>query len=579
MVALPSNRLGATAPGGSLGARMATALLPGDTPTLRKQRGAFFTPPAIADFLAAWATAGRTDARILDPTCGEAVFLLAAARRLTANGTEPGATSELLHGVDLHRESLEQSRELLNAEGFDANLVPGDFFAQPTPAQLGRSLPWMDAVIGNPPFVRYQEHRGDARKLSAAAALAQGVRLSGLASSWAALLVHACSFLKPDGRVAMVLPSELLTVGYAEPVRRWLRRRFARVHLVLFDELQFADAEEQVVLLVARGSGEGEGFVLHEARNAADLERLHIFDGVSRTPQAEGKWTNLLLQPERRSLFTRVTDKSFTALGTYGTPELGTVTGGNDFFALTEATRERFDLKRRHLTPIVPPGTRHLTGTRFTQACWEELKLRGERVWLLNPVTRRPAGGLADYLEHGEELGVPDAYKCTVRSPWWKPPVVDPPDLFFTYMSHRYPRLIANQAHVSFLNSMHGLRLQQGAPAIAREALPLLSLNSVSMLGAEVFGRSYGGGILKMEPREAAQLPVPSTAVLAKAWKRIAGGRDRLDALLRAGQWQDVVTAIDEALLVHAAGVSRADVLTLRSEAARLRRRRIRKDD
>ena len=146
-------------------------------------------------------------------------------------------------------------------------------------------------------------------------------------------------------------------------------------------------------------------------------------------------------------------------------------------------------------------------------------------------------------------------------------------------MSHRYPRLIANQAGVSFLNSMHGLRLRADASAIARDALPLLVLNSVSMLGAEVFGRSYGGGILKMEPREAAQLPVPSAAVLAKAWKHIAGRRDHLDALLRAGQWQEVVEAIDESLLVNAAGIPRADVLALRSEATRLRRRRTRKDD
>lgn len=78
----------------------------------------------------------------------------------------------------------------------------------------------MDAVIGNPPFVRYQEQAGDARKRSARAALAQGVRLSGLASSWVVLLVHACGFLKPDGRLTMVLPAELLTVHYAEPAAR-----------------------------------------------------------------------------------------------------------------------------------------------------------------------------------------------------------------------------------------------------------------------------------------------------------------------------------------------------------------------
>jgi len=99
------------------------------------------------------------------------------------------------------------------------------------------------------------------------------------------------------------------------------------------------------------------------------------------------------------------------------------------------------------------------------------------------------------------------------------------------------------------------------------------------MLGAEVFGRSYGGGILKMEPREAAQLPVPSPSILVKAWKRIERRRDQLDELLRAGRWQDVLAQVDDTLLVDTAGLPRADVLALRSEAARLRRRRTRQND
>lgn len=558
---------------------MQVPLLPGDGPELRKQRGAFFTPADIADFLAEWATGGRPDARVMDPTCGEAVFLLAAARRLAANGADPGATGRLLHGVDLHDASLEESRRLLRAEGFDASLVVGDFFEQRPPSQLDGLLPWMDAVVGNPPFVRYQEHRGHTRKRSAAAALAQGVRLSGLASSWAALLVHACSFLKPDGRVAMVLPAELMTVGYAEPIRRWLRRRFAAVHLVLFEELQFHDAEEQVLLLVARGSGGCDAFALHQVRDAADLRRLHVFDGVAVAPNAEGKWTDLLLPTESRALFRKLTSTHFIDLRAYGPPELGTVTGANQFFTLSEGTRKKFELRPTDVTAIVPPGTKHLKGTRFTKGRWEQLKLQGERVWLLNPKVKTPKAGLARYVQHGDRLGVPNGYKCTVRTPWWRPPAVGAPDLFFTYMSHRYPRLIANDAGVTFVNSMHGLVLREDAPTCAKDALPLLALNSVSMLGAELYGRSYGGGILKMEPSEAAKLPVPAVELLPRAWGLIEKRRGHLDELLRAGQWQEVVDEVDDAVLVRAAGVRRDEVLALRAEAVRLRRRRTRKAD
>jgi hypothetical protein len=61
----------------------------GESDALRKARGAFFTPEPIADHLAAWAVNGNSGARVLDPTCGEAVFLLAAARRLRASGCPP----------------------------------------------------------------------------------------------------------------------------------------------------------------------------------------------------------------------------------------------------------------------------------------------------------------------------------------------------------------------------------------------------------------------------------------------------------------------------------------------------------
>ena len=541
----------------------------------RKSRGAFFTPPVLANFLARWAIHGNPGARVLDPTCGEGIFLLAAARQLRELGTVEQRLDDQVHGVDLHHESLGETSRLLEAEGFDADLVAADFFQLAPPSELFSSIGPFDAVIGNPPFVRYQQHIGAARRVSALAALRQGVRLSGLASSWAALLVHAGSFLAADGRLAMVLPAELLTVGYAEPVRQWLRHRFAAVKLVFFERRQFAEALENVVLLLAHGTGGCDAFSLYYVDDGDDLERIKPFDEYAVKLSEEGKWTDLMLSIRERQVFNALVADHFVSLREYGSPELGTVTGANSFFTLSEATRRQYGLvPGRHLAKICPPGTRHLRGLSFTKRDWKDLRDAGEAVWILWPDPTDDSAALRRYLALGEAQGVPDAYKCKVRSPWWRPPLVPKPDLFFTYMSHRYPRLISNTASVAFVNSMHGVRLRlQGG--CSKQALPLVAVNSVTMLGAELFGRSYGGGILKMEPSEAARLPLPKPANLSAAWKQLKHERTKLDAALRAGEWSTVVARVDDVLLRQVMHLSDTDVAVISGALTTLRKRRI----
>lgn len=549
-----------------------------DRPSARKARGAFFTPPAIADFLATWAVRGESSAKVLDPTCGEAVFLQAAARCLREAGCPAEQLGQQVYGVDIHPDSLKTALDMLHAEGLDARLLPAtDFFDVRSPGQLNCPLPEMDAVLGNPPFVRYQQHAGVARRKSIEAALRQGVSLSGLASSWAATLVHACSFLNREGRLAMVLPAELLTVHYAEPIRRWLRQRFKRVHLVMFEQLQFAGALEKVVLLVASGSGGCDAFALHYIHDASDLYDLHPFDNDSVTPAKEGKWSDLLLSSDHRRLFQQIEARHFCPLRAYGAPELGTVTGGNRYFTLTEETRQRFGLiDGRHVCPTSPPGTKHIKGISFTEDDWISLKEAGQAVWLLWPENGSEADPkLRAYIVEGERLSVHEAYKCTIRTPWYRPPRVPPPDLFFTYMSHRQPRLITNEARTTFVNSMHGIRLAENAPKTARTTLPLLAINSVTALGAELYGRSYGGGVLKMEPREAALLPVPQSEVLNSAWQQLAPERTALERQLRQGLWTEVSKRVDQVLLCDVIGLSVDDAESLREAARSLREHRL----
>lgn len=551
-------------------------LLPGDSATLRKARGAFFTPEPIAEHLAAWAIQDDPNALVMDPTCGDGVFLLAAGRRLRALGQAEDLDSQLF-GVDLHAASLGEAERLLAEESLDAHLIASDFFELQTPDVLDAPVPYLDAVIGNPPFIRYQEHTGASRRLSAEAALKQGVRLNGLASSWAASLAHAAGFLKPEGRIAMVLPAELLTVGYAEPIRTWLRSRFERVNLVLFERLQFQDALADVVLLLAEGRGGCDSFSLWHVETAEDLAKIRPYMQLNVTPPESGKWTDILVPKAARGLYREVLARSFSPLNRYGTSELGAVTGANKFFVISESTRKKYKLEESQLVAVSPPGTRHLKSPAFSRAQWNRLLVADEPVWLFRPEANDMSDGRIAYTDYGESILVDQGYKCQIRTPWWRPPAPSTPDLFFTYMSHNYPRLITNTAKVGFLNSMHGVRLHDSAPSIAAVALPYMCLNSVTMLGAEINGRSYGGGILKMEPREAALLPLPSPEVMAKAWEALEPQRRSLDTQLRNGQWTEVAKRVDEAVLGVGAGLSADEIALLLGAARQRRERRLRR--
>ena len=85
------------------------------------------------------------------------------------------------------------------------------------------------------------------------------------------------------------------------------------------------------------------------------------------------------------------------------------------------------------------------------------------------------------------------AYKCRVRTPWWWVPLPAKADVLVTYMNDESVCLCANLACVRHLNSVHGLRLADGARRLGAPVLALAAANSVTALGAELVGRSYGG--------------------------------------------------------------------------------------
>jgi len=532
-----------------------------DTAGDRKARGAFFTPKGITNHIVEWAIRDPA-AAVLEPSTGEAAFLTAAVARLVALGNN----RPIVYGVEIHEPSAAAARKYVNAVGGRADITVQDFF-------LVEATPTFDAIVGNPPFIRYQDWTGEQRDRARFAALQQGVALTGLASSWAAFIAHSAGFLKVGGRLGMVLPAELLSVNYAASIRRFLLENFASVELVVFDEQVFPDAEADTVLVKADGwkLAPATHASLRQTRNATTLNSLAV--GTTWAPLlTTDRWSPLTLSDSTAGTITRLAGSGhFGPLSQYGDVSLGAVTGANRYFALTPARVQEMGIPRRDLLRISPPGSSHLRGLALTDSAMTRLGQRDEATWLLYP-SDRPAESTLRYLDFGHATGVDTAYKCRVRKVWWRVPVLTPPDLLLTYMNADTPRLTTNSSGVRHLNSVHGVYLSAELRDLGRRLLPLASLNSLTLLSAETAGRSYGGGILKIEPREADQWWMPGPQLIESRRSELEQVKARVQRLLQAKQLLRAVETVDAVLFDGVA--SDSELAALRVDRSALAARR-----
>jgi adenine-specific DNA-methyltransferase len=539
----------------------------------RKRRGAFYTPVQMLNPMVEWAVQASTDS-VLDGGAGESAFLVAATERLLSLGASSRSVLDQVMGFEIDADAAQLSAKALTAAAGYGSSAPrikcGSFF-EVTP----NSSFLVDACIGNPPYIRYQSFSGMSRKLALERAAEGGVKLSALTSSWAPFLVHACRFLSPTGRLAQVLPAELLQTVYAQPVRDFLAHRFHSVLVIAFDNRVFPGALEEVVLVLAGHKGP-RGLQIRQARNLDTLARIIRGElgksTVVRSPR--GKWTKYLLPPKAQKLYSELThDLRFSRLGHFGTTDIGVVTGANSFFVLDEQAAKSASLGPSDLVPAVSRAD-HIQGLRITASDWAGLKTALKPCLLFHPERGEPSPAGIRYIEVGEERGICDGYKCRNRRPWWRVPGVKQPDLFITYMSNEGPRIVYNEVGATSTNTVHRFYLEEAFRRFA-PLFGLLALNSVTQLSAELEGRSYGGGVLKLEPKECDQLLMPDVNSMSDGLlNELTAFLGPADALIREGRMRDVVERIDELVLVDGLGLNRDWLTCIADSRNHLRDRR-----
>ena len=555
-----------------------------------KALGAFYTPDKAVNFMVRWAVQ-QTDFNVIDPSFGDGVFLK-ASRHQVAN------PSEQIYGIELDEVVYNASKKHLDRYQI-MKLWQGNFFASDSffRDNFGRTSPVeaFAAVVGNPPFIRYQSFKGKERSLGLQRAADLGVYLPGHVSSWAPFLVHAVSLIKPGGRLAMVAPAELGHAAYAQEVLAFLLEQFATLNILTFKKRLFPKLGEDTLIVLGEAKGGTEGLLnLIDVENEDALDIFAATDVLASVGQVKkfcqeevtqlsaGRTRLLehLVDSEIRALYQHLSlrsqVKTFSSIARIG---IGYVTGNNDFFHLSQAEIDTFNIPMRYCTPCFRRSN-NLKGLLVSEGDWQQLK--EERKWLLEIPANEPfenlPEGLRTYLQKAEK-SVRKGYKVSKRDPWYAVPHIKRGAALLTYMSNSGPRLVHNTLCAPAPNTLHTVELPQtiyedSPSSVDIKLLVTAWYTSLTFLSAEIEGHSLGGGMLKLEPGEARKvllaLPDLSDTAVDEAYKTI-------DARLREGDLEGALELGDTLMLRRGLGLSVGETDLLRRGYHHLRDRRMKR--
>ncbi|PPK83917.1 adenine-specific DNA-methyltransferase [Neolewinella xylanilytica] len=535
-----------------------------------KLRGGYYTPAPIAQFIADWAIRAKSD-HVLEPSCGDGNFIEAALVRLRNLGLNPGDLNGQLTGVELIKEEASKTLARGKAAGLKTGNIKNQDFFSFVAAQKAEGAKY-DVVIGNPPFIRYQNFPAKHRDLAISLMNEMGLSPNKMTNIWVPFLVVASSLLNREGRLGMVIPAELFQVKYAQETRVFLSNFFESITIVTFKKLVFDNIQQEVVLLLCQKTDpKSSGIRTIELENLEAMQGLSL-KGIERTPvkkidHSSEKWIKYFLEQDEIDLLRDIRNREDIHLAQhYLDVDVGIVTGRNKFFMLDE--QEASAQGVQDFTQTVVSRSQHLEGITFTRGDLAQNLDAGITSLLFTPpdlpFEELPAA-CKRYIRYGEKEGHHKGYKCRTRKRWYVVPSLGIPDAFALRQINEFPKLILNSADASSTDTIHRVKfLTDDSPKL----LVLSFLNSLTFAFSEITGRSYGGGVMTFEPTEIEDLPLPVLTQTALDY-------DEIDRLMRQKKIRKVLDLVDAELLVKQYGFSKKDVLRLRAVWDKLSSRRM----
>lgn len=470
----------------------------------QKLRGGYYTHPDIAAFLARWISHKDT-ARVLEPSCGDGAFIRALE--------EQGLTAlRDITAVEIDPCEAEKARQ---RTGLPLQIVVGDFLRWYLSHPEHRCS--YDAVLGNPPFIRYQYLSNQQQLLAEQIFSQAGLSFTRHTNAWVTFVISSIDLLRPGGRIGMVIPSELLHIPHAGSLRQHLLMRCSKVLIIDIQDLLFGDALQGTMLLMAQKRAErsyktGQVSVLSSQRRDILLQDPDVLFAtapyIKRATTPE-KWMDVLLTPVERRLVDGLRSDAthIRAFKDVASVDVGIVTGANKFFLVSKSVLDQYSL-HEYAHPMFGRSD-HAKGLVFTTLDHQENTRQGLPSHFLHfpsdSISELP-WNLQEYLRSGIAQNLHIRFKCRTRKCWYRVPSVYASPVAMLKRCHSFPRLVLNMAHAYTTDTAYRIEPYSVNPA----GFVLGFINSMTSLCAELEGRHYGGGVLELVPSEIERLLVPT---------------------------------------------------------------------
>jgi adenine-specific DNA-methyltransferase len=438
--------------------------------TEKRQNGIYYTPNKLALRLVEPLANENFPANILDPACGSGSLLSAAIE--VFERVKDNHVLEL-YGCDIAPQTDKLSQ--LNPTA----IWKHDFL------ELTLNLKF-DLILTNPPYVRHHELQQRMKNLYNSR-IKNICPLPKVTDLWAYFIVKSVELVNEGGTLAAILPWSFLQAEYARNLREWLASQFAYIEVTSISSQQFEDAEERIVLIWLRTKGKSAQSI--SIRNSPDLQTNGPIHYLSWSEWVRSRViiSHLGSIETHLSLFKK---KGYVSFREIADIKIGTVTGADSFFITKEQFALDLGFEKRNLHPIIK-----------TLKNFNSLQLNGNMSnhVLLHFSADNVTPKISEYLKKGENEKIHMRSHCIRRKPWYVMQRLKPPHAFFPYRSNHSPYLVLNNKQNLCTNSVHAINF----PKLTKREMEWVQISLLSVpgqLSLEAYGKTYGSGVLKIEP-------------------------------------------------------------------------------